>query len=200
MEEYEEYDNTQVISDEELAKLLNISTDELRGAAGGDAGEAPGQLESTQVFKEPVSEDDGETRVFKTECTEPAEQDIDSTHVFHETADGKAAKKDKKQAEKERSPEEEDYDARDYRPVRRRRNYRTGCMGGVLYFVMVVCISAVLAALCWLAANDVLSLNKEEVSAKITVSDNFTIDEVADELKQAGIIEYPFLFRLFSKF
>ena len=74
VEEYEEYDNTQVISDEELAKLLNISTDELRGAAGGYAGEAPGQLESTQVFKEPVSEDDGETRVFKTECTEPRER------------------------------------------------------------------------------------------------------------------------------
>ena len=34
---------------------------------------------------------------------------------------------------------------RDYRPIRQSHEYRTGCLGGLMYFAFVVCISIVLA-------------------------------------------------------
>lgn len=81
----------------------------------------------------------------------------------------------------------------------RRRRYRTGCMGALLYFAFVLCISVMLAAAGWLAANDVLSLNKPELSAEITVREGESIDEIAGDLEQAGIIKYKRLFKLFAK-
>ena len=95
---------------------------------------------------------------------------------------------------------EETYDKRDYRPVRRRRNKRTGCMGGIMYFLFVVCISTALAILGWLAANDVLALNKPMKEATIEIPEDFDIDYVANELKRSGIIEYKFLFKLYASF
>jgi len=100
---------------------------------------------------------------------------------------------------------------RDYMPIRFRRNGRVGIVGGLMYAVFILGVSVVLACMAWMFASDVLSLNKEEVSAvvtlprsiftqeededgdKITVAD---IDYVATELKNAGIIEYKFLFKL----
>jgi len=69
-----------------------------------------------------------------------------------------------------------------------------------MYLIMVVCISVILASLAWQAANDVLSLNKEPVTAEVTVREGFTVDQVATDLKAAGIIEYPSLFKLFLGF
>lgn len=100
---------------------------------------------------------------------------------------------------------------------------KSGCMGGVLYFVFVVSISVILACLVWMAASDVLALNKEVVTSEITIpEDIFTerthtvtnadgttkeetydsadMGKVASLLKDAGIIQYPFLFRLYSNF
>ena len=34
---------------------------------------------------------------------------------------------------------------RDFRPVRQSRESKTGCLGGVMYFVFVVCVSVILA-------------------------------------------------------
>ncbi|NLO48173.1 MAG: endolytic transglycosylase MltG [Clostridiales bacterium] len=91
------------------------------------------------------------------------------------------------------------YEGRDYRLVRRRRNRRLGCMGGFMYFAFIIGISIILASLLWLAASDVLALNKKEISATIEIPDDFEMNEVIDELKEKGIIEYKFLFRIFAK-
>lgn len=151
------------------------------------------QLLDTGSFD--VKPDESEnTMVFKTAGEDESAQhgDVDETHVFAKVGgEDEAAEEDE---------EEEQYEARDYRPIRRNRHYRTGCMGGIMYFLVVVCISIALAAVGWQAANDVLSLNKELVTAEITVKEGFTIDEVADDLKAGGIIEYPFLFKIFSNF
>lgn len=97
-------------------------------------------------------------------------------------------------------------------PVRRAREKRTGCMGGLMYFVFVVSVSVIIACLVWMAATDVLALNKGDVSAIVELPDEiFTVtvnDEgkkvkeadisyVAQELKDNGIIEYKWLFKLY---
>ena len=85
-----------------------------------------------------------------------------------------------------------------YNPVRRRREKKTGCFGGLMYFVFIVSVSVILACLGWMAASDVLALNKEEKTATVTIPEDFTIGEVSSILKDAGIIQYRGLFRFYS--
>jgi len=119
-------------------------------------------------------------------------------------------------------PQPKKPEERDYRPVRQRRDGKSGFLGGFMYFVFVLSVSVILACLGWMAASDVLALNKEEITAEIEIpEDIFTpgtletenedgtitteevdyadMDAVASILKDAGIIEYKPLFKLFAK-
>ncbi len=121
-----------------------------------------------------------------------------------------------------------DYDPDDYSedfpppPIGVRRDKKTGCLGGLMYFVFIVSVSVILACLGWMAASDVLALNKEARTVEITLPEeiftpgkrdildaegnvvktvNINIAEtgkVATILKDAGIIEYKSLFQLYS--
>jgi len=99
-------------------------------------------------------------------------------------------------------------------------------MNPLLYILLVLAVSALLAGVTWMWAGDLLALNKEPASATITLpEDIFTYREetaevekdgvtqtvtktvseadvgyVADLLKENGLIEYKYLFRLFSAF
>ena len=112
---------------------------------------------------------------------------------------------------------------RDYQPVRSSQEYRSGCLGGLMYLVFVLCAGILLACFAWMAASDALALNKENVTATITlpaevfesVSEDVTddngnvigirevshvdIDFVSSALKESGIIEYEWLFKLFCR-
>lgn len=107
-----------------------------------------------------------------------------------------------------------------------RRRRRPGAAGVLLYLVFVIGVSTLLAAVAWVAANDVLALNKGEHSAIIKLPDDiFTEEEitveretdsgtvqetetiqkadigyVADTLKENGIIEFKSVFLLYSLF
>lgn len=106
-------------------------------------------------------------------------------------------------------------------PVRRRRRKRLGFMWALLYVAFVIGVSTLLATFGWTMACDVLALNKEAHSAIITLPDEiFTPKEVtekndagetvtktvqiadmgyvADLLKENGLIEQKWLFRLFA--
>ena len=119
--------------------------------------------------------------------------------------------------------EDGDIERRDYHPVRFRRDRKFGCLGGFMYAVFVISVSLILACMAWMAASDVLALNKEPIEATIEIPrDIFTMKEVDEEdedgevigkkevrsadmdyvatqLKDHGIIEYKFLFNLFAK-
>ena len=125
--------------------------------------------------------------------------------------------------EQDEYDDEDELTERDYRPVRRGREYRSGCLGGVMYFVFIICVSIILACVAWMSAADALALNKDLFTAEVTLPANiFTtktvetmdedgtvtgtkrvssadIDYVADELKSAGLIQYKWLFKLFCK-
>ena len=112
---------------------------------------------------------------------------------------------------------------RDYRPVRQSHEYKSGCLGGIMYFVFIMCIGIILACLAWMASSDMLALNKPEYSASVTLpmsifasetvdtldeNGNKTgtkrvtradIDYLADTLKEAGLIEYKWLFKAFCR-
>ncbi len=112
-------------------------------------------------------------------------------------------------------------------PVRRKRRRRRKRMNPLLYMLLVVAVSAVLAGLGWTWAGDVLALNKEPHSAVITLPESiFTtreisetrtdadgetetvtrtisvpdMDHVTDLLADNGLIEYKPLFKMFCWF
>ncbi len=142
--------------------------------------------------------------------------------VLRANAAGEKTSRQKK-AEDEELYGEDELTERDFRPVRRSREYRTGCLGGLMYFVFIACVSIILACVAWMSAADALALNKEPYTAEVSLpTDIFTsktvevvdkdgsvtgtkrvssadIDYVADELKSAGMIQYKWLFKLFCK-
>ena len=75
---------------------------------------------------------------------------------------------------------------RDYRPVRQSHEYRSGCLGGLMYFGFIVCISIVLACMAWMAASDMLALNKEELEAVVTLPSTIFQSETVDKLDDNG--------------
>lgn len=107
-------------------------------------------------------------------------------------------------------------------PISKNRQKKTGCLGGLMYFIFIVSVSVILACLGWMAASDVLALNKGSEAIEVTLPEEiFTqkevevtdsegnvtgtdtinvadIGEVADILKDAGIIKYKPLFTIYS--
>ena len=118
---------------------------------------------------------------------------------------------------------DKEYDDVQEKPVRRGRTKRTGCLGGIMLFVFVIAISVILACLGWKAAVDVLGLGKEAQIIEVTIPKELVsdkeveeedengnqitktvtsadIDAVADILYENGLIQYRWLFKLYSKF
>ena len=86
------------------------------------------------------------------------------------------------------------------RPLRPRRERRTGCIGGVLYAAFVICVSLVLASLVWMAAVDVLGFGAADEQINITVPSGFAMDDVTEMLYDAGLIKYKFLFNIYASY
>ncbi len=86
-------------------------------------------------------------------------------------------------------------------PRRRRKKRRSA--GGtallvLLYVAAVIGLSVVLACVGWVAAGDVLALNKAEKVVSFTVKPEDDFDSVTERLEEEGLIEYKFLFKLFA--
>ncbi len=79
-------------------------------------------------------------------------------------------------------------------PARRRNG---GASFALLYVIFVIGISALLACIGWVAANDVLALNKPEKTATITIREEDSFGDVVSMLEENGLIEYQSLFKLF---
>ena len=80
---------------------------------------------------------------------------------------------------------------------RRRRSAARSASFAVLYAVAVIGVSALLACVGWIAASDVLALNKAPLTATVQVEEGDTVSDVADKLKEAGLIEYKMVFKMF---
>ena len=82
----------------------------------------------------------------------------------------------------------------------RKKPHRTKAASALLYVLFVVGLSAVLATVGWIWANDLLALNKEYTSAIVKVENDEKFSDVVDSLKDNGLIEYKFLFHLYGLF
>lgn len=86
-------------------------------------------------------------------------------------------------------------------PAKKRRKKRgfLASLGFILVYVLfVISTSAILACAGWIAANDVLALNKDSHQVTLTITPEDDFEDIVDMLKDNGLIEYKFLFKLFS--
>lgn len=97
-----------------------------------------------------------------------------------------------------RRPSAPEGDPRPSRPRKKRK--RLGSWGILIYVICVLGVSTVLAGLSWMWANDILALNKDYHTAVIEVQQGDTVGQVADKLKEEGLIQYKTIFKLFCSF
>lgn len=90
-------------------------------------------------------------------------------------------------------------EVRRHQGVNRRRTRRKK-VSLKLYLTCVVLVSVLLAGAGWLLVNDLCSLNKMPVTTVITVNEGDSVGVVAGKLKDAGLINYKWFFRLMSGF
>jgi UPF0755 protein len=78
-----------------------------------------------------------------------------------------------------------------------RRN-SSGCLTAMLYFIFVMGAAALLATVGWVSANEVFGFIKPDITAVVEVTKDDSLSSVAEKLKEEGIINYPFLFKLYG--
>ena len=108
----------------------------------------------------------------------------------------------------EESDELDDTDALPAQPSRRRggkhrsRKRRGSAVfstfSTLIYIVMVAAVSLLLAKFVWMCADDALALTKEDRDVTVTIPENATLDDIADILHEADLINYPWLFKLYG--
>ena len=94
--------------------------------------------------------------------------------------------------------DDEYIDVPERKPIRWRRERRTGCIGGILYAAFVISVSLLLASLIWMAAVDVLGLGTEDEQINVHVPQGFEIEDITEILYDAGLIRYKFLFNIYA--
>ena len=83
-------------------------------------------------------------------------------------------------------------------PARPSKRANTGCLSGILYFLFVVGVSALLAGFGWMTANEVLGLTKPEGQVIVAIHEDDTLSDITAELFDKELIQYPWLFKLFA--
>lgn len=68
----------------------------------------------------------------------------------------------------------------------------------VIWLVIVVAIGVSLGRMVWVCAADLLAFGREDQVVSITITEEDTIDTIADKLCEAGLIRYPGLFKLYA--
>ena len=106
------------------------------------------------------------------------------------------------EAEPEEAPEQR------YHPPRKGRPKRKGGYGlfglphlaaTLVWLAIIVMIGTSLGRMIWVCAADVLAFGRESKQVSVTITSNDTIDDIAKKLKDADLIRYPEVFKLYAK-
>ena len=111
------------------------------------------------------------------------------------------------QATEETASPGEEYSAQDVptappaapKKKKKRKKKSNGCLKGAVYIVLVVLFSVTLAAFALLAAIDVFGFTKPKTEIDVTIEEGWYGGEIAQALEESGIIDYPFLFRVYCR-
>lgn len=82
--------------------------------------------------------------------------------------------------------------------TRRKRKKQGQRRRFLVWLVFVVVVSAILAGVGWLLANDMCSFNKDPVTVTVEVTKDDNLNSISKKLKEEGLIEYRWFFKLFG--
>ena len=68
----------------------------------------------------------------------------------------------------------------------------------VIWLAIIVWVGVGLGRVLWVCATDVLAFGREESLVSFTVDETDTLDDIAQNLKEAGLIKYPELFKAYG--
>lgn len=137
---------------------------------------------------------DGEAldQVFNDPSLPPAEEDSPAEELPDEAPEAP-------EADEEPAPEEP------LEKVRPRRKVVYGLFGlphllvTIIWVAIIALIGITIGRMVWLCASDVLALGQDPIVATITIEADDDMDDIADKLKDAGLIRYPGLFKIYAK-
>lgn len=100
---------------------------------------------------------------------------------------------------------DEDYDGEDApRPAKpkdkRRKRVIPLFVKVLLYVVIVGLIALGLGYGAWECAQDFLAFGRSDETISVTIEENDTVDDIAQMLKDKGVIKYPWLFKFYCSF
>ena len=104
-------------------------------------------------------------------------------------------------------PEEDAYDYEETvtRKVRPKRKGGYGLFGlphllsTAIWAGLILFIGISLGRVLWLCAADILAFGRQDKSVTITITDTDNLDSITNKLYNAGLIEYPELFKMYAK-
>ena len=70
----------------------------------------------------------------------------------------------------------------------------------ILHILFVLLVSALLSGIGWLLFSDFCSFNRPNLEVTIQVQAEDTVQTISEKLKDAGLIDYPWFFRLYASF
>ncbi len=169
-----------------------IGTDEQAVSAHGMSDLA--DMELDKIIQEALSDDWDASAIeheFLSEPEpEPEEPDISDDLIY---TDGAVL------------PEEKDPDDVVERKVRPKRKNGYGLFGlphlisTLIWIILCVSIGVSLGRMVWICAADILAFGRQDKEVVITINYSDDLDSITEKLHDAGLIEYPNLFKMYAK-
>ena len=198
---------------DEILSKLDIPEPNTLGADEQAAREAglihPDDMELEQIVQETLAENWGEepapeeaanegTQFFTPAVQEEAFPQEESFELNFEDAEETPQEATQEEAQ-------EDFQDKVMRKLRPKAKGGAGLWGiphiisTVIWLFLIVTIGVSLGRTVWVCAADLLALGKTPMSASVTLTEDDELPEIAEKLKDAGLIKYPNLFEAFAK-
>lgn len=84
-------------------------------------------------------------------------------------------------------------------PENRKRSGVPRMLPPFVWLTVIFLVGVILGNILWLFTADVLAFGREENEIQITISDTDTLKDISKKLKNEGLVNYAWLFRLYAK-
>lgn len=83
---------------------------------------------------------------------------------------------------------------------KKRRSVVVSAFSTMIYIIMIAAVSLLFAKFAWLCADDVLALTKPDETVTVHIPQDATLEQIADALHEAKLVNYPWLFRIYGAY
>lgn len=153
-------------------------------------------MELERIMKEALAEDSLEQEPSLEEVLAPIPEEVP------ESPEGEdAASEEVNEDSPAEAPADPDAPVRKVRPKRKSGYGLFGLphlLSTAIWLVLAVGIGISLGRFLWRCATDVLAFGREDRTIYVTITDSDDIESITQKLYNAGLIEYPDLFRLYA--